>query len=115
VSLAARTVLAKLLDQTLAKLRDQQLIHGKLSLLIGYTAAAKVLMAYWGPSDLASGIETLAKMDSASRYKALVGGPLCASSSSTHGSRSAKRGRAVTCGTCQDEIERRRERAKERR
>jgi hypothetical protein len=64
--------LMDILTRTLARLRDQELTHGHLSFLIGFTAAAKVFMAYWGEGELASGIETLAEMDSSSRYRSLV-------------------------------------------
>jgi hypothetical protein len=64
--------LSALLDRTLRPLRGSGLVHGRISLIIGFTAAAKVLMAYWGPGILASGIETLSEFDSERRYRELA-------------------------------------------
>lgn len=57
--------------------KDQ--MNAKLAFIIGFTAASKVLMAFWADDPLAGAVETFAELDSEKRFRELEqenGGPL---------------------------------------
>lgn len=47
---------------------DQASLHARISVIIAFSAAARVLMTFWGEGALASGLETVADLDSEKRY-----------------------------------------------
>jgi hypothetical protein len=59
----------KLFEGAMGTLDGRDVVIGKIAFLIGFTALAKVMMAYWGCGSLASAIDGLADQDSESRYR----------------------------------------------